>query len=120
MDGEELRDAIEKPALKMKVELEEGLTSKLINDVGNHPGRLPMLEFALTQLWSKQRNWYLTHQAHEEIGGLEKALTKHASEVLKLLSKAERQKAERYGRHQACCYLQRGGERKLGFSQTFG
>jgi len=95
MDGEELRDAIEKPALKMKVELEEGLTSKLINDVGNHPGRLPMLEFALTQLWSKQRNWYLTHQAHEEIGGLEKALTKHASEVLKLLSKAERQKAER-------------------------
>jgi WD40 repeat protein len=95
MDGEELRDAIEKPALKMKVELEEGLTSKLINDVGNHPGRLPMLEFALSKLWSKQKNWYLTHQAYEEIGGLEKALAKHASEVLKLLSKAEKQQAER-------------------------
>ncbi|MBW4670291.1 MAG: CHAT domain-containing protein [Cyanomargarita calcarea GSE-NOS-MK-12-04C] len=95
MDREELRDAIEKPALKMKVELEEGLTSKLINDVGDRPGRLPLLEFALTQLWSKQKNWYLTHQAYEEIGGLEKALAKHASEVLKLLSAVKEQQAER-------------------------
>ncbi|KYC42457.1 hypothetical protein WA1_21065 [Scytonema hofmannii PCC 7110] len=95
MDSEELRDAIEKPALKMKVELEEGLTSKLINDVGNHPGRLPMLEFALTQLWSKQNNWYLTHKAYEEIGGLEKALAKHASFVLNPLSAVEQQQAER-------------------------
>ncbi len=95
MDKEELRDAIEKPALKMKVELESGLTSKLINDVGTHPGRLPLLEFALTQLWSKQKNWYLTHKAYEEIGGLEKALAKHADEVLKNLSKEEKQRAEK-------------------------
>jgi WD40 repeat protein len=95
MDSEELRDAIEKPALKMKVELEEGLTSKLINDVGDRPGRLPMLEFALTELWSKQKNWYLTHQAYEEIGGLEKALAKYASFVLKPLSKVEKRQAER-------------------------
>ncbi|GAA6617952.1 CHAT domain-containing protein [Scytonema sp. NUACC26] len=95
MDAEELRDAIEKPALKMKVELEEGLTSKLINDVGDRPGRLPMLEFALTQLWSKQENWYLTHKAYEEIGGLEKALAKHASFVLKNLSEEEKQQAQR-------------------------
>ncbi|BAZ20340.1 WD-repeat protein [Kalymmatonema gypsitolerans NIES-4073] len=95
MDSEELCDAIEKPALKMKVELESGLTSKLINDVGDRPGRLPMLEFALAQLWSKQKNWYLTHKAYEEIGGLEKALAKHADEALKNLSKEEKQQAEK-------------------------
>ncbi|NMG07380.1 CHAT domain-containing protein [Brasilonema sp. UFV-L1] len=95
MDKKELRDAIEKPALKMKVELEEGLTSKLINSVGDRPGRLPLLEFALTQLWSKQKNWYLTHKAYEEIGGLEKALAKHADEVLKNLSEEEKQQAQR-------------------------
>ncbi|NMF66620.1 nSTAND1 domain-containing NTPase [Brasilonema octagenarum] len=95
MDKKELRDAIEKPALKMKVELEEGLTSKLINSVGEHPGRLPLLEFALTQLWSKQKNWYLTHKAYEEIGGLEKGLAKHADEVLKNLSEEEKQQAQR-------------------------
>jgi WD40 repeat protein len=95
MDAEELRDAIEQPALKMKVELEKGLTSKLINDVGNHPGGLPMLEFALSKLWSKQQNWYLTHQAYEEIGGLEKALAQYATEVLNQLSATEKQRAER-------------------------
>ncbi|RUT08805.1 hypothetical protein DSM106972_008580 [Dulcicalothrix desertica PCC 7102] len=95
MNKEELRAVIEKPALKMKVELKEGLTSKLINDIGNHPGRLPLLEFALTQLWSKQKNWYLTHKAYEEIGGLEKALAKHASEALKNLSQQQKQQAER-------------------------
>lgn len=98
MNYQELRDAIEKPALKMKVELHPGLTQKLINDLGNHPGRLPLLQFALTQLWDKQENWYLTHQAYEEIGGLEKALAKHADDVLnelqlqdnKYIYKAER------------------------------
>ncbi|MBD2296367.1 CHAT domain-containing protein [Anabaena sphaerica FACHB-251] len=95
MEKEELRDAIEQPALKMKVELEEGLTSKLIDDVDNHPGRLPLLEFALTQLWSKQKNWYLTHQAYEEIGGLEKALAQQADQVFQSLSTNEKRQAER-------------------------
>ncbi|BAZ21720.1 WD-repeat protein [Kalymmatonema gypsitolerans NIES-4073] len=98
MDSQELRDAIEKPAEKMKVELSPGLTNKLIADLGNHPGRLPLLEFALTQLWEKQENWYLTHEAYEEIGGLEKALAKHADEVLDELQLEDlenRYKAER-------------------------
>ncbi len=98
MNSQELRSAIEKPAVKMKVELQKGLTFKLINDLGSHPGRLPLLEFALTQLWEKQENWYLTHQAYEEIGGLEKALAKHADEVLdelQLQDLENRYKAER-------------------------
>ncbi|GJD19152.1 WD-repeat protein [Rivularia sp. IAM M-261] len=95
MNNEELRSAIEKPAARMKVELSPGLTNKLIADLGNHPGRLPLLEFALTQLWEKQEDWYLTHQAYEEIGGLEKALALYADEVLRDLSKEEKQQAER-------------------------
>ncbi|MEO0970811.1 MAG: hypothetical protein AAFX80_21425, partial [Cyanobacteria bacterium J06639_18] len=39
MKPSELRAAIEKPAEKMKVELEQGLTSKLIDDLGKQPGR---------------------------------------------------------------------------------
>ncbi|GAB1543701.1 hypothetical protein NUACC21_63770 [Scytonema sp. NUACC21] len=95
MNSEELRDAIEEPAAKMKVELESGLTSRLINDLGNQLGRLPMLEFALTQLWSKQKNWYLTHEAYEEIGGLEKALANYADDVLNPLSVPDKEKAQR-------------------------
>lgn len=95
MDKEELQEVIEKPAFKMKVELEEGLTNNLINDVGNHPGCLPLLEFALEQLWLKQKNWYLTHQAYTEIGGLKKALAQHADQIFKSLSTQEKQQAEK-------------------------
>ena len=95
MNPIELRAAIEKPAHKMKVELEQGLTVKLIDDLGKKPGRLPLLEFTLTQLWQKPNKWYLTHQAYGEIGGLEKALAKYADSVLKLLSTADKEKAER-------------------------
>ena len=95
MNPEELAQTIEKPAEKMKVELEEGLTAKLIDDLGKQPGRLPLLEFTLTQLWQKPNKWYLTHQAYREIGGLEKALAKYADSVLDLLSVSEKQQAER-------------------------
>ena len=95
MNPVELRAAIEKPAHKMKVELEEGLTTKLIDDLGKKPGRLPLLEFTLSQLWQKPNKWYLTHQAYEEIGGLEKALAKYADSVLNPLSAADKEKAER-------------------------
>ncbi|MEO0935750.1 MAG: hypothetical protein AAFY21_19040, partial [Cyanobacteria bacterium J06641_2] len=95
MKREDLLAAIEQPAAKLKVELEQGLAKKLIDDLGNQPGRLPLLEFTLSLLWEKHEKWYLTHKAYEEIGGLEKALAKYADGVLNPLSAAEKEKAER-------------------------
>ncbi|MGB3761321.1 MAG: pentapeptide repeat-containing protein [Rivularia sp. (in: cyanobacteria)] len=95
MNYEELESAIAKPAQAMKVDLEEGLTSRLIKDVANQPGLLPLLQFALTQLWDKQKNWFLTHQAYEEIGGIEKALANHADAVFHKLSAADKKRVER-------------------------
>ncbi|NEU83746.1 CHAT domain-containing protein [Nostoc sp. UIC 10630] len=95
MNREELRFAVEKPAQKMKVVLEEGLTDTLIRDLGNESGRLPLLEFTLTQLWQKPRKWFLTHEAYQQIGGLEKALANYADTVLDKLSEADRKRAEK-------------------------
>ncbi|MGB3761313.1 MAG: WD40 repeat domain-containing protein [Rivularia sp. (in: cyanobacteria)] len=95
MKREDLQAAIEQPAAKLKVELEQGLTSKLIDDLGNQPGRLPLLEFTLSLLWGKHEKWYLTHKAYAEIGGLEKALAKYADGVLNPLSAINKEKAER-------------------------
>ncbi|MCJ8283340.1 MAG: hypothetical protein MJK14_27000, partial [Rivularia sp. ALOHA_DT_140] len=94
MKREDLLAAIEQPAAKLKVELEQGLTSKLIDDLGNQPGRLSLLEFTLSLLWEKHDKWYLTHKAYEEIGGLEKALAKYADGVLNQLSAVNKEKAE--------------------------
>ena len=95
MNFEELESAIAKPAQAMKVDLEEGLTNRLIKDVANQPGLLPLLQFALTQLWEKQKNWFLTHQAYQEIGGIEKALANHADAVFHKFSGADKKRVER-------------------------
>ncbi|GFE71067.1 CHAT domain-containing protein [Chroococcus sp. FPU101] len=94
MSQEELRSAIEKPAARYEVELEPGLTDKLIDAVWEQSGRLPLLEFALTQLWSKQQDSGLTYQAYTEIGGVESALANHAEAAYAQLSEIDRQRMQ--------------------------
>jgi hypothetical protein len=95
MNRQELRDAIEQPAQLLKVRIEEGLTERILDDVQESPGNLPLLEFALTQLWEKQRDGKLIHDAYEEIGGVEKALAGYAEEEYGKLSEADKQRAQR-------------------------
>ncbi|BBD53829.1 WD-40 repeat-containing protein [Planktothrix agardhii NIES-204] len=95
MKREELQQAIELPAQKLEVELEEQLTQRILDDVGQEPGNLPLLEFALTRLWEKQKNRTLTHAAYQEIGGVKKAIANHAEQVYQKLSEPEKQQAQR-------------------------
>ncbi|NJK66408.1 MAG: CHAT domain-containing protein [Microcoleus sp. SU_5_3] len=95
MSREELQSAIAQPAALMQVKLEEGLVNKLIDAAWGHSGRLPLLEFALTQLWSQQLRGWLTNQAYTEIGGVEEALANHAEAVYAQLSEADRMRAQR-------------------------
>ncbi|GAA6616709.1 tetratricopeptide repeat protein [Scytonema sp. NUACC26] len=95
MNRDELRRAIEQPAQKIEVQLEPQLSQRILEDVGNEPGNLPLLEFALTQLWSLQQNRTLTHQAYQEIGGVKKALANHAEQVYQKLSETQQKAARR-------------------------
>ncbi|MBD2526661.1 CHAT domain-containing protein [Nostoc sp. FACHB-133] len=120
MSREELCQAIEQPAIQMQVGLENGLTNKLINGIHNQPGRLPLLEFALTTLWSKQRNGLLTHQAYKEIGGVEEALANHAEAVYAQLAQTDRLRSQRV--FMQLVYLGEGAEatRRLATSHEVG
>jgi WD40 repeat protein len=95
MKAEEMQAAIELPAKKMNVKLEEKLIQRILDDVKQEPGNLPLLEFALTQLWKKQSRGQLTHQAYSEIGGVAKALSNHAEAVYGKLSEGEQKQAQR-------------------------
>ncbi|AVH63495.1 nSTAND1 domain-containing NTPase [Nostoc sp. 'Peltigera membranacea cyanobiont' N6] len=95
MSREELERAIIQPATRFSVELEEGLVNKLIDDVGAGEGSLPLQQFALTQLWGKQRPGLLTHQAYTEIGGVTQALKNHADVVYAGLSETQQKRAQR-------------------------
>ncbi|WP_017315129.1 nSTAND1 domain-containing NTPase [Mastigocladopsis repens] len=95
MSREELQAAIALPAQKLEVQLEDGLTQRILDDVGLEPGNLPLLEFALTRVWEKQQNRVLTHQAYDEIGGVKKALANHAEQIYRQLGEGEKKQAQR-------------------------
>ncbi|MDJ0615965.1 MAG: ATP-binding protein [Calothrix sp. MO_192.B10] len=94
MKWEEMKQAIEAPAKEKHIELESRLTERILDDVKQEAGNLPLLEFALTQLWAKQVRGKLTHQAYTEIGGVAKALANHAESIYDNLSEAEQRQMQ--------------------------
>ncbi|MDW8327100.1 MAG: serine/threonine-protein kinase, partial [Anaerolineales bacterium] len=95
MTRAELTRAIKEPARKQRVKFQSGLVERILDDVGEEPGNLPLLEFALTTLWDKQNGSLLTHQAYEEIGRVEGALARYAEEVYSKLTAEQQALARR-------------------------
>jgi WD40 repeat protein/DNA-binding SARP family transcriptional activator len=95
MNQTELRAAIEKPALKQGSSFEPGLPSRILNDVGDEPGNLPLLEFALTLLWDQLDQGWLTHAAYEDTGEVKGALVSFAEEVFLALNKIQQENTRR-------------------------
>jgi tetratricopeptide (TPR) repeat protein len=95
MTREQLRLAIEEPARANGVTFMDGLIDRILDDVGEGSGRLPLLEFALTQLWQRQEHRRLSYAAYQAVGGVGGALTQHAEQVYASLSTAEQQAAQR-------------------------
>lgn len=89
MNRQELSQAIIRPAEQLGVAFEPGLVERLLDDVGGEPGRLPLLEFALTSLWQQSPGGRLTHAAYQAIGQVQGALTRYAEQVYHHLSQAE-------------------------------
>lgn len=95
MTREELRAAIEQPAEKQGAAFEEGLVERILDDVGDEPGNLPLLEFALTLLWEEHEQGWLTHAGYERIGRVEGALACHAEQIYSGLSPGDRERTRR-------------------------
>ncbi|MHC5859465.1 nSTAND1 domain-containing NTPase [Nostoc sp.] len=85
MSFAELEEAIEKPAKLHGVTFERGLVSQISADVVNRPGVLPILQYALKELWRvcieepESPEPLLTRKGYEEIGGVKGALDKRAT-----------------------------------------
>jgi hypothetical protein len=54
MTEDELRRAIERPALLAGGKFEAGLVEMLLQDFAGQPGALPLLQFALMELWQRR------------------------------------------------------------------
>jgi WD40 repeat protein len=95
MNREELTDVIEQPAAKLGVTFEPGLVKRILDAVDQQPGNLPLLEFALTELWKRRHHQQLTHADYEAIGEVQGALARYADEQYARLSEAERDQVRR-------------------------
>jgi hypothetical protein len=95
MKSDELRQAIVEPAGLRGVTFEEGLVETILADVGREPGNLPLLEFALTQMWGRQEHHHLTLASYDGVGRVTGALTKHADEVFGRLDSTGQHQARR-------------------------
>jgi hypothetical protein len=71
------------------VEFEPGLAELIVADAGGEPGALPLVEFALAELWDRQAHGRLTHAAYREIGRVEGALSRYADHQLAQVCKAQ-------------------------------
>jgi energy-coupling factor transporter ATP-binding protein EcfA2 len=95
MARNELELAVLRPAERTHLEFEPGLISRILNDVGDEPGNLPLLEFVLKELWEKRRGCVLLNKTYEDFGGLQGAVATKADQLFKDLSPAEQKILQR-------------------------
>lgn len=94
LNAEELERAITGPAKQVGLEVDTDLVAAIIADVREEPGALPLLQYALTEVFAKRTGNRLNLEAYQASGGVLGALARRAEEVYQSLSKEQQALAE--------------------------
>jgi WD40 repeat protein len=86
----ELTRAVEKPAERENVKFEPGLVARILEDVRDQPGALPLLQYALTELFAARDGRTITRRAYEASGGISGAVGRRADTLYTALDDAGR------------------------------
>jgi basic membrane lipoprotein Med (substrate-binding protein (PBP1-ABC) superfamily)/DNA-binding SARP family transcriptional activator len=78
MTAHELEAAVLKPAERVGVKVETGLLAELVAETADRPGGLPMLQYALTDLFDQQTDRVLTLAGYRSMGGVRGILSNRA------------------------------------------
>ncbi|HEY1409578.1 MAG TPA: hypothetical protein VF434_11580 [Promineifilum sp.] len=78
---EELREVISRPAERRGYELEPGLADLILRDVGEGPGRLPLLSHALHETWLRRNGARMTLGGYQAAGGVDRAIATTAGDL---------------------------------------
>ncbi|MCX5336318.1 hypothetical protein [Streptomyces sp. NBC_00140] len=81
MTADELREAVTRPAAAVGLLVERELTARIVEEVLDRPGALPMLSHVLLETWRRRRGRLLTLAAYEAAGGVRGAIAASAEEV---------------------------------------
>ncbi|WP_329213919.1 hypothetical protein OG352_02735 [Streptomyces sp. NBC_01485] len=89
MSADELRDVVIKPAQAAGLIVERELTTRIVEEVLDEPGGLPMLSHALLETWRRRRSRMLTLAAYQAAGGVRGAIAATAEDAYGQLSEAQ-------------------------------
>ncbi len=93
MQREELVSAIAQPAMRVGLRIDPDLIAQIINDMKGEPGALPLMQFALKDLFDvghiKSDMIALTLEDYVQRGGIQKSLERHADAAFAKLSAHE-------------------------------
>jgi WD40 repeat protein len=89
-----LREIVKEPAARVGAFLEKGLMERILTEVRNQSGSLPLLQQALHGLWRNRRGAWLTHDALDASGGIARALNDQAQGAYKSLDDAQKKIAD--------------------------
>lgn len=95
MNAIELHDAIEQPAQAIGLKFEDGLIEALVREIVGEPAALPLLQFALLQLWDSRERNRITWDAYRRLGGVMEALAHTADALYNDLLPEEQNTAKR-------------------------
>lgn len=94
LSAEELELAIVRPAASVGAAFEPGLVTTIVADVKYQPGALPLLQYALTELFEARQGRLLSREAYQRIGGISGALARRAEELYTSLPPADASAAQ--------------------------
>ena len=93
MNAQELRKAIEEQAEKVRLRFESGVVNLIQKDVESAPGEMPLLQYALEELWQRRRGKWLLSEEYNQIG-FKEAIARCADSFYSKLSEAEKEQVK--------------------------
>ena len=78
LSPDELERAVAGPAERIGLSIESGLVAEITADVVDQPGTLPLLQYALTELFEQRDDGHLGQQTYRMIGGVTGAMARRA------------------------------------------
>ncbi len=87
--ADELEAAIVEPVHRQGASYEPGLVARIMADVRDQPGALPLLQYALTELFDANVSGLIRTESYDAIGGLTGALAMRAEQTFTEMSPAQ-------------------------------
>ena len=93
MNPQELERAITTPAASVGVAFEPGVVTAISADMSGQPGGLPLMQYALTELFEQRTGSTITVESYRDVGGVGGALARRAEEIYESLTNEQRDAA---------------------------